>query len=133
MVSVTVSCLERESNLKFPRIVLCLIVLAASAFAADVDGKWTGTFTTPNGDTPVNFTFKADGTKLTGTTTGQDGTEIKISDGKVDGANISFAVSIDFGGMPFTMTYKGVVAKDQIKLTLDIFGMPLEIVVKKAT
>jgi hypothetical protein len=31
------------------------------------------------------------------------------------------------------MNYKGVVSKDQIKFTLDMFGMPLEILVKKST
>jgi len=110
-----------------------LLLLAVSAFGADVDGKWTGTFTTPNGDVPVGFTFKADGPKLEGSTTGPDGAEVKIADGKVDGCNVSFSVTFDFGGMPFTMAYKGVVAKDQIKLTIDIFGMPAELLVKKST
>ena len=38
----------------------------------------------------------------------------------------------DFGGMPFTLEYKGVVSTDQIKLTADFMGMPFEFVVKKA-
>jgi hypothetical protein len=113
-------------------IGLGLVLLAASAFAADIDGKWSGTMTTPGGDTPVNFTFKADGAKLNGSTASPDGAEVKIADGKVDGSNISFTVTFDFGGMPFTMTYKGVVANDQIKFTIDIFGMPLDLVVKKS-
>src|SRR5258708_190683 len=94
-------------------ITAALLLLTASAFAADVDGKWTGTMNTPNGDVPVNFTFKADGSKLAGSTAGPDGAEVKIADGKVDGSNLSFSVTFDFGGMPFTMNYKGVVAKDQ--------------------
>ena len=108
------------------------LLLTASAFAADVDGKWTGTMMTPMGDVVVNYTFKADGAKLAGFTTGPDGAEVKISDGKVDGSNLSFSITFDFGGMPFTMNYKGVLAKDQIKFTIDIFGMPIELVVKKA-
>jgi hypothetical protein len=40
-----------------------------SAFAADVDGKWAGSVTTPNGDFPQAFTFKADGAKLLATHT----------------------------------------------------------------
>jgi hypothetical protein len=113
-------------------IVMGLMLAAASCFAADVDGKWTGNMATPNGDVPVNFTFKAEGAALSGTTTGPDG-DIKIADGKVDGNNVSFSVSFDFGGMPFTMNYKGVVAKDQIKFTIDVFGMPLELTVKKTS
>jgi hypothetical protein len=110
-----------------------IVLLAASAFAADIDGKWSGNMSTPGGDVNVGFTFKADGAKLNGTTTGPDGMEIKITDGKVDGTNVSFTVNLDFGGMPFTMNYKGVVAGDQIKFTIDIFGMPLELTVKKST
>ena len=34
-------------------IVVGLLLLAAPAFAADVDGKWTGTVSTPMGDLPV--------------------------------------------------------------------------------
>ncbi len=108
-----------------------LLLVAVSVFAADVDGKWAGSVSTPNGDFPQAFTFKADGAKLTGSMTGMDGMEIAIKDGKVDGNNVSFSVSLDFGGMPFTLIYHGVVAQDQIKLTGDAMGMPFELVVKK--
>jgi hypothetical protein len=30
------------------------------------------------------------------------------------------------------MNYKGVVSENQIKFTIDIFGMPVELVVKKS-
>ena len=114
-------------------LALGLTLLAASGFAADVDGKWTGTMNTPMGDVPVAFTFKADGATLNGSTQGPDGMEVKIADGKVDGSNVSFSVTFDFGGMPFTMNYKGVLAAGQIKFTIDIFGMPMELTVKKST
>ena len=114
------------------KLLAIAMLLAGAAFAADVDGKWTGSMATPNGDVPVNFTFMADGAKLNGTTSGPAG-DVKIADGKVDGSNISFSVTFDFGGMPFTMNYKGVVAKDAIKFTIDIFGMPVELTVKKAS
>ncbi len=119
--------------MRYAATALGLLFLASTAFAADVDGKWTGTMATLNGDVPVNFAFQADGATLNGTTAGPDGKEIKLADGKVDGSNISFSVSFDFGGMPFTLNYKGSVAKDQIKFTIDIFGMPVELVVKRAS
>lgn len=118
--------------MKLRAIAIAFVLLAGSCFAADVDGKWTGTMSTPNGDIPVSFTFKADGAMLNGSTAGPDGGDVKIADGKVDGSNISFTVTFDFGGMPFTLTYKGVVAKDQIKFTIDVAGMPLDLTVKKA-
>jgi hypothetical protein len=109
-----------------------LVLAAGSAFAADVDGKWSGSISTPNGDFPQSFTFKADGPTLTGSMAGMDGAPIPIKDGKVDGANISFSVTLDFGGMMFVLNYKGVVEKEQIKFTGDAMGMPFELVVKKS-
>ena len=112
--------------------ILGILLTAAPAVAAPVDGKWTGMIDTPMGPVPVAFTFKADGAMLAGSTTGPDGAETPIKAGKVDGDNISFAVDLDFGGMAFTLEYKGVVSPDQIKMTADFMGMPFEFVVKKA-
>src|SRR6266850_2400958 len=112
-------------------IVVALLLFAAPAFAADVDGKWTGSVSTPAGDFPVNFTFKAEGATLTGSMVGFDGAEIQIKDGKVDANNISFNVTLDFGGMPLALYYKGVVSPDEIKFSGEAGGMPFEFVVKK--
>lgn len=119
--------------MNFRSIAVGLLLLAASAFAADVDGKWNGTMTTPMGDVPVGFTFKADGAALTGSTGGPDGGEIAIKDGKIDGQNISFTVTFDFGGMPLVLNYKGVVSADQIKFVVEVMDMPFDLVVKKST
>ncbi len=90
--------------------------MAASAFAADIDGKWAGSLDSPNGPITIGFTFKADGAALTGTTTGPDGMETKISNGKIEGNKISFDVAIDFGGMPFTISYTGVLSGASLAL-----------------
>jgi len=118
--------------MKLLSIAVGMLMLSSAVFAADVDGKWTGTMSTPNGDVPVGFTFKADGATLNGSTMGPDGAEVKIAEGKVDGDNISFSITFDFGGMPIVLKYKGAVAKDQIKFMIDIMGMPFELTVKRA-
>ena len=41
--------------------LVLILLLGMPAFAADVDGRWTGMVSTPNGDVAVNFTFKAEG------------------------------------------------------------------------
>jgi hypothetical protein len=113
-----------------------LLMLAAPAFAADIDGKWSGTVTMPTGDLPVTFTFKADGEKLTGSTMNFDGSEVQISDGKIDaaGKNITFKLTLDIGGMPFVLNYKGAVSATEIKMTSEMVGlpMPFEFTLKKA-
>jgi hypothetical protein len=49
------------------------------------------------------------------------------------GSNISFLISLDFGGMPFELSYKGVVSLEQIQFSGDAGGMPFEFVVKKVS
>jgi opacity protein-like surface antigen len=117
----------------FASAAAALLLLAVSAFAADVDGKWTGSVSTPNGDFPVTFNFTAAGDVLNGSMSAPDGGDIAIKDGKIDGANISFWLSLDMGGQALKLTYKGVVASDQIKISGDAGGMPFEFVVKKAS
>jgi len=119
--------------MKFFPTAAALLLLTASAFAAEVDGKWNGTMNTPNGDVPVSFTFQSDGANLKGSTMGPDGMEVQIKNGKIQGDTIYFDIDFDFGGMPFTLSYKGVVSPGQIKFSIDVLGMPLELVVKKTT
>jgi hypothetical protein len=113
-------------------ITVVLFLMSVSAFAADVDGKWTGTAAAPGGDIAVTFNFKADGAKLMGSTLAPDGNTIQINDGKIDGSAITFSVTFDFGGTAFVLPYKGVVAADQIKLSADPGTGPIEMVLKKA-
>ena len=90
--------------------------------AADATGKWTvsvqGRDGTPRTQT---FEFKVDGATLTGTVSGRQGEPSPISNGKVDGDNISFELTRSRDGNSFTMKYTGRVSADKIVLTV---GMP---------
>jgi len=112
--------------------IAMLLVLSTAGYAADVDGTWNGSIQGPAGDINLIFKFKADGATLTGTTLGFDGAEVAIKDGKIDGNNISWNVTFDFGGMAFTIAYKGVVSPDQIKVSGDAMGMPFDLLLKKS-
>jgi hypothetical protein len=118
--------------MKLRLIFPILALMTASVFGADIDGKWTGSLDSPNGAIQLGFNFKADGATLTGSTIGPDGMELKISNGKIDGNKISFDVAVDFGGMPFTLSYTGVLSGTSLALKLDFAGMPVEFTVKKA-
>jgi hypothetical protein len=98
-----------------------IAAFALTASAADVAGTWKASYETPNGTGQSTFVFKTDGAKLTGTVTGQMG-EAPISEGKIDGDKISFAVSRDFNGQTFKITYDGVVNGNEMKLTLHFPG-----------
>jgi len=92
-------------------------VMAISALAANVDGKWTASMPGRQGNTmEVTFNFKADGDKLTGTMSNPRG-ESEIKDGKVDGDNISFSQTFERGGNSMTIVYKGKVKGDTIEFT----------------
>ena len=118
--------------LRIAGVIVGVLVLALPLAAQTVTGTWTGAMATPDGEVPVSYTLMADGATLTGSTTGPDGTEVEISDGSVDGDDIAFSITFDFGGMPFTMNYAGVVMGDTIEFTIDVFGMPMELTVERS-
>src|SRR5690348_11022428 len=101
-------------------MLACLMV--TSAFAADVDGKWTASMPGRQGNTmEVTFVFKADGNTLTGTMSNPRG-ESEIKDGKIDGNNISFNQTFERGGNSMTIVYKGKVSGDTIEFTREMQG-----------
>lgn len=101
------------------RVVLLCALFALStlaAFAADITGKWTGEG--GRGGTQT-FTFKQDGSALTGTVEGGRGGATQIKNGKVDGDNLSFEVSREMGGNSITIKYSGSVSGSSMKLSFD--------------
>ena len=64
--------------MKVYALFVLMLLFAAPAVAADVDGKWSGSLSTPNGDVTLAFDFKSDGTALTGSTTGPDGATLPV-------------------------------------------------------
>ena len=112
-------------------LLLLALLVAAPALADPVDGKWAGTLATPNGDVTLAFQFKADGATLTGSTSGPDGSQLPIKNGRINGDKIAFEIAVDFGGMPVELSYTGVVSPAEIKMTGEFAGMPFEFVVKK--
>jgi hypothetical protein len=118
--------------MKIHALALVLLLAASPAFAADVDGKWAGSLDTPNGPVQVAFTFKAEGTTLTGTTTGPDGAPLTLKNGKVDGDKISFSMDVKIGDDATTFNYTGVVSGTEIKLHTDFMGQPIDYTVKKS-
>ena len=64
----------------------------------------------------MTFNLKADGDHLTGSVAGPRG-ENPISEGKVNGDEISFTQDLEFNGNKVKLLYKGKVSGDEIKFT----------------
>jgi hypothetical protein len=113
---------------KFMRSILMVAVAAAifsaPALPADVQGTWKGILNTPNGAIETTFVFKMVEGKLNGSVVlGEQFGEAPITDGKVDGDNISFLVVRDFGNGELRLNYKGVVKGEEIRFTIDVPAM----------
>ena len=117
--------------MKFKALLLGLLLVSAPAFAAPVDGDWSGNLDTPNGPVTITFSFKADGTTLTGSTTNPDGSKVALKDGKIDGNNIAFTLAFDMQGTAMSFKYTGVLSADSIALATSFQDMPITFTVKK--
>jgi hypothetical protein len=107
---------------------MTLLVVALVALAADaITGKWVYETAGRQGGTPRQTTLdlKADGATLTGTVTGGGGmgggggqapAPSPISNGKVNGSNITFEVSRDMGGNTMVTKYEGTVSGSEMQL-----------------
>ncbi|MBN2317643.1 MAG: hypothetical protein JXR49_01125 [Acidobacteria bacterium] len=103
--------------------VIVLLGLCASVFAANVDGTWESEQPGRDGQTrKTTYEFQSSGSELTGKIISSRG-ETPISEGKIEGDNISFVVVRSFGENEMKQIYKGKVAGDEITFTMEMdFG-----------
>lgn len=117
------------------RIMLSAVIIAAmavAAFAADVNGTWTASFDTQVGNQKYTYTFKVAGNKLTGKAKSEFAmTESEITEGTVNGDDISFVENLNYQDMPLRIVYKGKIVGDEIKFTRTILDMFMEELVAK--
>ena len=114
----------------------CMIALTALtlwvSFAADIDGKWTGQVEGRNGPQTQTIMLKADGNTLTGNLQGGRGGAVEISNGTIDGNNVSFTVVREFQDNKITQEYKGTLSGGELKLTVSGGrGEPRQVTYKK--
>ena len=114
-------------------ILVLMAMFAISASAADISGKWKGTAEGPNGPLERTFTFKVEGTKLTGETESQMIGKSTITDGTVEGDKIAFSIKASFQGNDLTLMYKGTISGDTIKLSVDFGGQAAEYTLKRVS
>jgi hypothetical protein len=119
-----------------PVAVAVLAFVSYSAQAADLNGTWTASFDTQVGTQVYTFVFQVQGEALTGTansTVADVATDGRsLDNGKVAGNTVSFAETLNFGGMPLTITYTGeVTGDDTINFKRDVAGFTEEFVAQR--
>jgi hypothetical protein len=111
------------------RRLISLVVLAlgclAIAWAAGATSKWTGTFDTQIGEQKYTWDLAADGTKLTGKYTSTNG-EGQITDGKIQGDDLSWVEMLKFQDMELRIEYKAKLAGDELKITRKVADVATE-------
>jgi hypothetical protein len=100
-------------------------LLALPSVAQDVAGKWNASIDTPNGPFAFAFEFLVDAAgKLTGSMQNEFFGATPISDGVINGNEISFKLTFQGGPEPMTVSYKGTVNGDELAITSKFEGTP---------
>jgi hypothetical protein len=109
---------EEESSLTKHAMSLALALMILCAFgavAADVTGTWFGRVEMgPGRVMEQTIILKMEGGKLTGAVKTASG-EMEISDGRINGDEVSFTATREAGGNKMKMVYKGKISGNEIK------------------
>jgi hypothetical protein len=117
---------EQNSSMKSKILLIGAVIvlgLTGSIWAADVTGKWVAQIEGRQGTQENTFNFTVNGTALTGTMSSARG-ENEITEGKVEGDEISFVIVRSFAGNEMKLLYKGKVSGDEITFTREFQGGP---------
>ncbi len=101
------------------------LTFLAIVYAAGATGKWTATFNTQVGEQKYTWDLTAAGSKLTGKYTSSNGNG-EITEGKVDGNNLSWVENLDYQGMPLRIEYKATLAGDELKISRKVADVATE-------
>ena len=94
---------------------MALVAIVSILGAAEVNGKWGGKLDSGEGD--LQFSFKVDGSTLSGSMTGVEGKSFPLT-GKLDGDKISFTVEAEYQGNPIKLVVSGLVTGEEMMLNV---------------
>ena len=77
------------------------------------------TLTSPQGPLDLTMTMTQTGASVAGTLTSQLGTQ-EISDGRVNGRNVTWTINLTIGGQSITMNYRGEVDGNRMTGSADL-------------
>jgi enterochelin esterase-like enzyme len=116
--------------------ILAFAALPLSILAADVTGTWKSEFDSQIGTQKYTFTFKQDGTNLTGKANSEitdQKREADLKEGKIDGDAISFVEMMKFQDNDIRITYTGKLTTNvnEINFTREVGDIAKEEIVAK--
>jgi hypothetical protein len=108
---------------------LALVVIAAPAVAQDaakvpaakVAGNWDFSFTSPQGAANWRIKFEQSGDTVWGTANTDFGA-INVTNGWVEGNDLSFTLNLDFQGTAISVNFAGTVKGDTAQGQIDVPG-----------
>ena len=91
------------------KLLLCSLVIATLAMAADVTGTWSGTFKGNEDpqDSSLTLILKQTGTEITGTAGPAADHQMAIQKGKIEGDKITIEVAVGDGTFKFDLVVDG--------------------------
>ncbi len=107
------------------RVFLLCATLGLTALVtlgAPIDGKWTVQVQGRNGTQTQTLTLKSDGATLTGTLDTGRGGAASITEGKIDGMDVTFKATRAGRNGSVTTAYTGKLMGDELDLTLTRTG-----------
>jgi hypothetical protein len=118
------------------RLLAVIALSAMGCWAADISGTWKATAQSEMGTLERTFVFKVEGNKLSGETTSEMLGKSIIEDGKIEGDQFTFRITVKFQDQEMKVSYKGkVVSKDEIRMSAEIpmMGQTIEWVARRAS
>ena len=106
------------------------------ASAADLTGRWTSKFDSQIGEQNYVYVFANEGDHLTGTasyTHSMGKGDVKLTNIKLDGENVSFTEPLNLGGNEIIITYTGKIDGDAMSLKRQVGDIATEHITAERT
>jgi len=105
-------------------LVLVFSFISYSVFAQGAAGKWNATVEGPQGQFSMAFDFVVDGNNLTGSMSNDFMGTTPISDGNINGNDLSFKLNVNTPGGAMMINYKATVNGDEMTMTRTFVNPP---------
>lgn len=116
------------------KYLFLFVLLSAPLIAADVSGTWKSEFDSQIGRQKYTYILKQEGDTVTGKANSEingQKHETDLSEGKVEGDQVSFVEMLKFNGNNIPITYKGTISGKEMKFTREVGTFAKEEIVLK--